>query len=144
MASRKAKPPSPQLGLGLSLPSSDETTETPPPKVEDGGRLSPSPSPASVHQWTTPDSAASVPPVADSLDLDSFDDYDDSAIINETPRLRLVDPPAPIPSIIVEVVGDRYEVSRLRDNGTTVACVMYTRAELEELARRIQAALEMG
>jgi hypothetical protein len=50
-----------------------------------------------------------------------------------------------VPRVIVEVIGDgRYEVSRLRDNGTTVACVMWTRDELEELISRVRAALEMS
>lgn len=85
---------------------------------------------------------ASHHPAAD-LDLESFDDYDDSAKHEDVPRLRLVDPPAPSPRVIVEAVGEVFEVSRLRDNGTTVACVMWTRSELEELQRRIIAALEM-
>jgi hypothetical protein len=78
------------------------------------------------------------------LDLESFDDYDDSAIVDDVPRLHLVDPPRDAPTVIVEIVGDVFEVSRLRDNGTTVACVMWTRTELEELQRRIVAALEMS
>lgn len=82
-------------------------------------------------------------PAAD-LDLESFDDYDDGAVVDSVPRLHLVDPPAPSPRVIVEAVGEVFEVSRLRDNGTTVACVMWTRSELEELQRRITAALEMS
>jgi hypothetical protein len=78
-----------------------------------------------------------IPPPA-SFDLDDLDDYPEDAT-----RLRLVDPPAPMPTVIVEAVGRVFEVSRLRDNGTTVACVMWTRSELEELIRRATAALEV-
>jgi len=73
-----------------------------------------------------------------SFDLDELDDYPEDAT-----RLRLVDPPAPMPTVIIEVVGRVFEVSRLRDNGTTVACVMWTRTELKELIRRATAALEV-
>lgn len=76
--------------------------------------------------------------VSTTYDLDDLDDYPEDAT-----RLRLVDPPAPMPTVIVESVGKNFEVSRLRDNGTTVACVMWTRKELEELRRRIDAALEI-
>ncbi len=69
--------------------------------------------------------------------IESLDDYDDG------PHLHLVDPPRPAPTIIVEAVGENFEVSRLRDNGSTVACVMYTLPELKELRARIDAALEM-
>jgi hypothetical protein len=82
------------------------------------------------------------PRVHQDIDLDSFDDYDDQATHEDVPRLRLADPPREV-SIIVEAVGDGFEVCRLRDNGTTVASVMYTRKELEELAGRISAALEV-
>jgi hypothetical protein len=74
--------------------------------------------------------------------LDDFDDYDDAAMHDDVPRLRLVDPPREV-SIIVEAVGEGFEVCRLRDNGTTCAAVMYTRKELEELIARAQSALEM-
>lgn len=87
------------------------------------------------------DSPPPPPPLAlgeaDSGPVHDLDDYDDG------PHLHLVDPPRPAPTIIVESVGENFEVSRLRDNGSTVACVMWTRAELEELRRRIDAALEM-
>ena len=73
----------------------------------------------------------------DPAAVEALDDYDDRS------HLHLVDPPRPAPTVIVEAVGENFEVSRLRDNGTTVACVMWTRAELEELRRRIDAALEM-
>ncbi len=73
-----------------------------------------------------------------SFDLDELDDYP-----HDETRLRLVDPPAPMPRVIVEAVGQRFEVSRLRDNGTTVANVSWTRDELEELIRRASAALEV-
>ncbi len=82
--------------------------------------------------------------MAADLDLESFDDYDDAETVEGVPRLHLVDPPREAPTVIVEAVGDVFEVSRLRDNGTTVACVMWTRKELEELQRRITAALEMN
>lgn len=73
-----------------------------------------------------------------TVDIETFDDYPEDAT-----RLRLVDPPAPMPTVIVEVVGKSFHVSRLRDNGTTVATVVWTRSELEELLRRGYAALEM-
>ena len=76
--------------------------------------------------------------VPTTFDLDELDDYHEDAT-----RLRLVDPPAPMPTVIVEAVGREFEVSRLRDNGTTVACVMWTRDELKELIRRATAALEV-
>ncbi len=152
MTSRKQKPPSAQLGLGI-LPS---TTSLAPPQAPlehlkndaavDGGIPKPSrdpslpPSPAGTPRGTFPEKVS----VAAGLDLESFDDYDDSAKHDDVPRLRLVDPPAPIPRVIVELVGEVFEVSRLRDNGTTVACVMWTRDELLELVRRAQSALEMS
>lgn len=76
--------------------------------------------------------------VPTSFDLDELDDYSEDAT-----RLRLVDPPSPMPKVIVEAVGKHFEVSRLRDNGTTVACVSWTREEILELAGRIKAALEV-
>ncbi len=116
MASGKAKPPSPQIGLGFASPSLPPTSTL----------------------------RSSEPPIEPSAaDLDSFDDYDDLAPVDGVPRLRLADPPRDAPTVIVETVGDHFEVSRLRDNGTTVACVMWTRSELEELQRRIAAALEL-
>lgn len=69
--------------------------------------------------------------------VEPFDDYDDAA------HLHLVDPAPPAPTVIVEAVGENFEVSRLRDNGSTVACVMWTRDELLELRHRIDAALEV-
>ena len=83
------------------------------------------------------------PPLVETVEgpdpeaVDALDDYDDRA------HLHLVDPPRPAPTVIVEAVGENFEVSRLRDTGSTVACVMWTRPELEELRRRIDAALEM-
>ncbi len=85
-----------------------------------------------------------TPPIAPfvevntTFDLDELDDYSEDAT-----RLHLVDPPPPMPSVIVEAVGRGFEVSRLRDNGSTVACVMWTRDELKELIRRASAALEV-
>ncbi len=76
--------------------------------------------------------------VPTAFDLDELDDYPEDAT-----RLRLVDPPSPMPTVIVEAVGKVFEVSRLRDNGGTVACVMWTRDELKELIRRASAALEV-
>lgn len=73
-----------------------------------------------------------------AYDLDELDDYHEDAT-----RLRLVDPPAPMPRVIVEAVGKCFEVSRLRDNGTTVACVIWSRDELSELVKRVEAALKM-
>lgn len=79
-----------------------------------------------------------LPEVPTKVDLETFDDYPEDAT-----RLRLVDPPAPMPRVIVEAVGKKFHVSRLRDNGTTVATVVWTRDELEELLKRGYAALEM-
>ncbi len=84
-----------------------------------------------------PDTLASA-----DLDLDSFDDYDDYETIDDVPRLRLVDPPKDAPRVIVEATEYGYQVSRLRDNGTTVACVSWTRSELQELIMRAKSALE--
>ncbi len=123
MASRKKEPPSAQLGLGL--PAQVRDPSLPPTAPARSGGI--------VH-----------PPSAADLDLESFDDYDDDAKHEDVPRLRLVDPPRDAPTVIVESVGEVFEVSRLRDNGTTVACVMWTRKELEELQRRIEAALTIG
>lgn len=119
---RKPKPPS----RGLSLPSHESSVpgQTTMGHVSAGSPL-------------RPEIEAAV------LDLETFDDYDDAASVDGVPRLRLVDPPSKMPNVIVEAVGDVFEVSRLRDNGSTVACVMWTRTELEELIRRAQAALEM-
>lgn len=137
------------MGLGLDLPPTRATPSPPEVSGVDGGlrpspdpSLPPSPGPPSNDPVFRPGSEALG--AAADLDLESFDDYDDAASVDGIPKLRLVDPPAPMPSVIVELVGERYEVSRLRENGTTVACVMYTRTELEELIRRAQAALEMG
>ncbi len=80
-----------------------------------------------------------LPEVPTSVDLDTFDDYAEDAT-----HLRLVDPPAPMPTVIVEAVGKSFHVSRLRDNGSTVATVIWSRKELEELLRRGYAALEMS
>ena len=92
-----------------------------------------SPSPAAIPQ-PIPSPPMYPPPVsvtdlrtARDVDLEVLDDYDDA------PKLHLADPPRQV-SIIVECLsGDRFEVSRLRDSGTTVAAVMYTRKELIEL-----------
>lgn len=67
--------------------------------------------------------------------------------VAETPKLRVVPPPAAVPEceVIIEQQADgRYVVSLLRDHGTTSAAVIYTRAQLEMLQRRIPAALEVG
>jgi hypothetical protein len=77
------------------------------------------------------------PPVAapePTEDVD-LDDYDDAQ------HAHAVDPTLPAPSVLVEAVGDGFEVARMRDDGTTVACVIYTRAELVKLMSRCQAAL---
>lgn len=92
------------------------------------GLVIPDPTPSPV-----PFVEVSVP-----VDLESFDDYTEDAT-----RLRLVDPSAPMPRVIVEAVGKSFHVSRLRDNGTTVATVVWSREELQELLRRGYAALEM-
>jgi len=65
----------------------------------------------------------------------------------ETPKLRVVPPPVEMPEedVIIEPNGDgRFVVSLLRDHGTTVAAVLYTRKQLEMLLRRIVPALEVG
>lgn len=118
--------PEPSRGLSLPLPAHD---------------------PLQGHRDAAPPASTSTVVVASAaadLDLESFDDYDDAAHVDGVPKLRLLDPPRDAPSVIVEAVGEGFEVSRLRDNGTTVACVMWTRTELEELKRRIVAALEMS
>lgn len=85
--------------------------------------------------------APEPPPVV--VDIESFDDYDDTDEVDGVSRLYLVDAPRKAPTVIVEAVGAAFEVSRLRDGGTTVASVMWTREELKELVARIRAALEM-
>lgn len=86
----------------------------------------------------------------DPASLEDFDDYDELEEVEPgIPRLRLVDPLAPMPRVIVELVdegpkGQTFEVSRLRSNGNTVASVMWTRDELEELIDRVRAALEVA
>lgn len=73
----------------------------------------------------------------------------------DPPKLTLVAPLAPAaiprsasdaqPSVLVEPQADgQFVVSRLRHGGTTSAAVVHTRAELEELLRRIPPALEVG
>jgi hypothetical protein len=120
---RKAKPLSPQLGL--SLPSAT--------------------SPIDLLPQDRTDAIVSTADLgqADLVDVEAFDDYDESIEIDGAPRLRLVDPPREAPTVIVEAVGNHFEVSRLRERGTTVATVTWTRKELEELIGRAQAALEM-
>lgn len=66
---------------------------------------------------------------------EELDHYEDPAAIPD-PDHKVV--------VLVECVGEGYEVSRLRDNGSTSACVSWTRAELVELVSRAQAALAMG
>ncbi len=108
--------PSPQLGLGLSVP---KVKEPEPIELEED---------------------------------DSFDDdpelmhdpiHVDIPVARPAHSFRIVHTPRSSPSVIVEAVGDRFEVSRLRDNGSTVACVVWTKSELEELRIRIDAALSM-
>lgn len=83
--------------------------------------------------------AADLGPVEDP---ESFDDYDDSENIGNVPRLRLVDPDRKV-GVLVEALASGFWVSRLRNDGTTVASVHWTREELSELVSRAQAALEM-
>lgn len=80
-----------------------------------------------------------VPPPA-SFDLDALDDYPE-----DEARLRLVDPPAPMPTVIVEAaeVG-KFWVTQIRNDGGSSASWKWTRKELEELIRRATAALEMS
>lgn len=138
MASRKRKPDSPQIGLSFAGPS----LPTPPaPMLQQSTCVTPS---SDSHR---PDRESadfgSNPTEPLNVDLDSFDDYDEQKTHDDVPRIRLADPPHEV-SVIVEAIGDRFEVSRLRNNGTTVACVFYTRKELEELVSHAQAALEIG
>ncbi len=70
-------------------------------------------------------------------EAESLDDYEDP------PGPVLVDPPRRI-NVIVEAVRDGFEVSRLRDGGTTVACVFYSKDELRELIGRATTALELS
>lgn len=70
-------------------------------------------------------------------------------VVNEAPprALHIVPPLAPIPEedVIVEATEDgRFVVSLLRHYGTTAAAVVYTRPQLEMLARRIPPALGVG
>lgn len=129
MASRKRNPDSNQAGLsfaGLGLPS---------PESRVAGQV--------TQEYVSAGTPLRPEIETADLGLDDLDDYDDHTEVEGVPRLRLADPPREAPTVIVEAVGDSFEVSRLRDNGTTVACVTWTRKELEELARRITAALEM-
>jgi hypothetical protein len=140
---RKAKTPSDQLGF--AMPLSKGMAGPSPPSTSLGASHAPE-STADLDFGSGGSMVSSVALEAgetEQLDLDSFDDYDDTAIVDDVPRIRLADPPRDAPTVIVESVGDHYEVSRLRDNGSTVACVMWTRTELEELRRRIDAALEI-
>lgn len=64
----------------------------------------------------------------------------------EVPRMRLVEPLKPVSEeeVIIEAREDgRFVVSLLRDHGSTVAAVLYTRSQLLMLLRRIPPALEM-
>ncbi len=152
---RKPKPPSPQLGFFTLPPTPTNASAVENPNLGSqgasvGGRVkdrAPSLPPPAVDSLQAlgppPIGVVSASGTAD-LDLDSFDDYDDAQHVEGVPRLRLVDPPKPSPRVIVEAVGEGFEVSRLRDNGSTVACVSWTRSELEELRGRIRAALEMS
>ena len=154
MASNKKNVTSAQLGLGAltSTPIPASVPGTPNALAEDAvvDVRAPEPSrglglPPVLLDRPAPGVGTLVrSEAAADLDLESFDDYDDGAVVDSVPRLHLVDPPAPSPRVIVEAVGEVFEVSRLRDGGTTVACVMWTRSELEELQRRITAALEMS
>ena len=69
----------------------------------------------------------------DAEGSDDLDDYDDAA--------RVADPTPPAPHVIVEMASGGYCLARMRDDGTTVARVFYTRAELVELMARCRAAL---
>jgi hypothetical protein len=67
-------------------------------------------------------------------------------VLAGAPKLRIVpSPKTPESDVIVEALDDgRFVVSLLRDHGTTIASVRYTRAQLEMLVRRGGAALEVG
>lgn len=62
----------------------------------------------------------------------------------ERPKLRLIPSPKTLEAdVIVEKVDDSvFEISLLREHGTTVAAVFYTREQLELLIKRAKAALE--
>lgn len=120
------------LQVGFDLPAPVKSTDAPDPPIR----------PNNLSEATASAEIVAVsfkPIVTESFDVDELDDY-----IDDEPRIRLVDPPRESPRVIVEAVGSVFEVSRLRDNGSTVACVMWTRSELEELYRRITAALEVS
>lgn len=143
---RKPKSPSPQLGLSLPHLEPNVAGRTAMGVVSAGSPLRPEIGAAdlgSAKEMATSALSGSYPHES-TIDLDTFDDYDDSGHVNGTPRLRLLDPPRPSPRVIVEASGDVFWVSRLRDNGTTSATVMWTRSELEELQSRISAALEVS
>ncbi len=139
MASRKKKTES--LSLGLSLPSPVEASFplTAPTSTADLGREIPSLPVRDPFKLPDPIMA---PPVVSPADLESFDDYDDTALHDDVPRIRLVDPPKSV-GVIVEATASGFETSKLTHQGTCWARVSWTREELVELIARAQAALEM-
>lgn len=66
--------------------------------------------------------------------------------VEEAPKLRVVARvDAPESDVIVEEMDDgRYEVSLLRDHGTTVARVVYTARQLDQLIKRALGALDLS
>jgi len=54
-----------------------------------------------------------------------FDAFEEDAAPHADPDVKV--------SVAVSQVGDYFTIARLRDDGSTVACVWYTRAELTEL-----------
>lgn len=148
MASRKREPSLPQSNLSFRGPSLSPSPAAIPQPIHPPPRHPPSVSVTDLRTATDlgrvseASALAAITPVvapneAGTFVLEELDDYDDA------PKLHLVDPPRQV-SVIVECLSaDRFEVSRLRDNGTTVAAVMYSRKELIELVNRAQAALEM-
>ena len=67
--------------------------------------------------------------------------------VSDAPKLRVVPLPEATPEedVVIEPTSDgRFIVSLLRHHGTTAAAVVYTRAQLLMLLRRIEPALEMA
>lgn len=76
--------------------------------------------------------------------LPSADEPHDTPVVTER-RFEIVPADLPEEDVLVEPFGDgRFMVTTLRRRGTTSCAVLYTRAQLEMLLRRVPAALEVG
>lgn len=122
MASKKKKTESLSLGLALPASGTGATNPTGPPSLTDGKERQ----------------AESV----QAVDLESFDDYDDSVSHEDVPKLRLVDPPKLV-GVIVEATDKGYWVSKITHNGTCWSQSYWSKSELLELINRAQSALEV-